>query len=114
MAVLPTSHRLAGRPTLSMADLQDENVHSQDDPAGPAPASLSELMQLIALGQRVAVVPRSVTLSSRPDLVAVPVADAPPITLLLGWPAHSTSPAVAALARAVRTACPGNENAPDA
>ena len=36
------------------------------------------------------------------DLVSVPVTDIPPITLLLAWPAHSTSPDVAALARRER------------
>jgi DNA-binding transcriptional LysR family regulator len=104
MAVLPAAHPLADRTALTMADLSGEPLH---DPAVPEPASLTELMQLIALGQRVAVVPASVARSARPDLVAVPVTDAPPVTLLLGWPAHSTSPAVAALARAVRTTCPG-------
>ena len=106
LAVLPASHPLATRPSLRMTDLRGETVHGHDDPTGPGPASLTELMQLIALGQRIAVVPESVASSARPDLVAVPVTDAPPVTLLLAWPAHSTSPAVAALARAVRAACP--------
>jgi DNA-binding transcriptional LysR family regulator len=104
MAVLPATHPLATRTSLRLADLDGENVHGS--PAGPEAASLTELMQLIALGQRVAVVPKSVATSARRDLAAVPVTDAPPVTLMLGWPAHSTSPAVAALARAVRTACP--------
>jgi hypothetical protein len=32
------------------------------------------------------------------------VTDVPPVVLLLAWPAHSTSPSVAALARAAATA----------
>ncbi|HEY3504226.1 MAG TPA: LysR substrate-binding domain-containing protein [Actinocatenispora sp.] len=111
MAVLPSAHRLASRPSLRLADLRDENVHGQS--AGPDAASVTELMQLVALGRTVAVVPRSlaVAVPLRHDIASVPLTDAPPVTLLLAWPAHSTSPAIAALARAVRTACPGGDAA---
>jgi DNA-binding transcriptional LysR family regulator len=112
MAVLPASHPLATRASLRTADLRDENVHGRRGPsAGPEAGSVTELMQLIALGQTVAVVPRSLAIAMplRHDLASVPVIDAPPVTLLLAWPAHSTSPAVAALAQAVRTVCPGGE-----
>jgi hypothetical protein len=36
----------------------------------------------------------------RDDLITVPMADLPPVVLLLAWPADSTSLSVAALARA--------------
>jgi DNA-binding transcriptional LysR family regulator len=105
VAVLPTSHPLAQRSSLRMADLADESVHRK--PSDPSEMkSLSTLMHLIALGRKVAVLPRVLTTPLREDLTAVPVADVPPIALLLAWPAQSTSPSVAALARAAAVAAP--------
>src|SRR6185437_11664431 len=99
VAVLPASHPLAERASLQMADLAGEDLHRQ--PADPgAMKSLSELMHLIALGRKVAVLPRVLTRPLREDLITVPMADLPPVVLLLAWPAHSTSLSVAALARA--------------
>jgi DNA-binding transcriptional LysR family regulator len=103
VAVLPASHRLASRPSLQMADLAGENLHRQ--PADPgAMKSLSELMHLIALGRKVAVLPRVLTAPLRDDLITIPITDLPPVALLLAWPAHSTSLPVAALARAAAAA----------
>lgn len=123
MAVLPASHPLADRSGLRMAELRGESLHrpggmyligadgrptSTSTSAGAdavagnghAVASISELMQLIALGQGVAVLPQSLVTPLRPDLAAIPVLDTSPSTLLLAWPAHSTSLATAAFARA--------------
>lgn len=100
VAVLPVSHALAGRPSLRMADLGRERLHKHDPTAAGAVGSLSELMHLIALGRKVAVLPQSLTTPLRDDLTTVPVTDIPPSVLVLAWPAHSTSPSVAALARA--------------
>jgi DNA-binding transcriptional LysR family regulator len=112
VAVLPATHPFAVRTSLRMADLRDENVHPRRGPStGPEARSLTELLQLVALGQTIALVPRFVTTPLRHDLVSVPVTDAQPVTLLLAWPAHSTSPAIAALARAARAASPGGEPA---
>ncbi|HEX4287280.1 MAG TPA: LysR family transcriptional regulator [Trebonia sp.] len=103
VAVLPASHPLAQRASLRMADLAGENLHTK--PADPAAMkSLSELMHLIALGRKVAVLPRVLTMPLRDDLVTVPLADLPPVALLLAWPANSTSLPVAALARAAAAA----------
>jgi len=103
VAVLPVSHPLAQRTSLRMADLAGEDLHRK--PADPAEMKpLSELMHLIALGQKVAVLPRVLTRPLRDDLVTVAVQDLPPVTLLLAWPAHSTSLSVAALARAAAAA----------
>jgi DNA-binding transcriptional LysR family regulator len=103
VAVLPASHPLAQRSSLQMADLADENLHRK--PADPgAMRSLSELMHLIALGRKVAVLPRVLTRPLRDDLAVVPVTDLPPVDLLLAWPAGSTSLSVAALARAAAAA----------
>ena len=64
-------------------------------------------MHLVALGRKVAVLPAVLTRPLRDDLVAVPMADLPPVALLLAWPAHSTSPSVAGLVRAAVAAVPG-------
>lgn len=103
VAVLPASHPLAARTTLRMADLDGENLHRK--PADPGEmTTIGELMHLIALGRKVAVLPRVLTTPLRDDLTTVPMADLTPVGLLLAWPAHSTSPSVAALARAATSA----------
>jgi DNA-binding transcriptional LysR family regulator len=107
VAVLPASHPLAHRASLQMADLAGENLHRK--PAEPDEMkSLSELMHLVALGRTVAVLPRVLTRPLRDDLVTVPMADLPPVALVLAWPAHSTSPSVAALARVAAAAVPAS------
>jgi DNA-binding transcriptional LysR family regulator len=103
VAVLPRSHPLAQRASLHLADLAGEDLHQKPTDAG-AMKSLSALMHLIALGRKVAVLPRALTTPLRDDLTAIPMADVGPVVLLLAWPAHSTSPSVAALARAAATA----------
>ncbi|HEY3686001.1 MAG TPA: LysR family transcriptional regulator [Streptosporangiaceae bacterium] len=103
VAVLPTTHPLAHRPTLRMTDLAAERLHRK--PADPGEmTSITELMHLIALGRTIAVLPRVLTTPLRDDLTTIPMADLQPVTLLLAWPAHSTSPSVAALARAAAAA----------
>ena len=106
VAVLPASHPLAGRTSLRMTDLAGENLHRKPSDSG-AMKSISELMHLVALGRKVAVLPAVLTRPLRDDLVAVPMADLPPVALLLAWPAHSTSPSVAGLVRAAVAAVPG-------
>jgi DNA-binding transcriptional LysR family regulator len=103
VAVLPVSHPLAHRAGLRMADLAGENLHKHPTNA-KAMGSISELMHLIALRRTVAVLPRSLTTPLRDDLTTVAVTDVPPSVLLLAWPEHSTSPSVAALARATAKA----------
>ncbi|WP_213006948.1 LysR family transcriptional regulator [Paractinoplanes toevensis] len=109
VAVLPAGHPLAARTSLTMADLgavPDLPVArwpGQDGSYQPGPGpeihDLSQLAQLIALGHTVAVI----CASSRSWLwsahVAVPVTDAPHVTTVLAWPAHSRSHAVAGLVR---------------
>ncbi|GAB3657466.1 LysR family transcriptional regulator [Glycomyces tarimensis] len=105
VAALPRGHRLADRAALVMADLDGEPFpdFSGTDPQeanGPVIRDSAQLLQLVALGQVVAVVPDSVRLHARSDVVFVPVLDAPRSSILLAWREGTRSRAVAAFVRA--------------
>jgi DNA-binding transcriptional LysR family regulator len=94
---------------VSLADLRGETMprwpHLPPEGAdGPEVHDAGQLMQLVTLGQVVAVLPESVKNQVRHDLVCVPVIDAPPTTLLLAWPEAATSLALAAFVRAASEA----------
>jgi DNA-binding transcriptional LysR family regulator len=77
VACLPATHRLARRRALTMADLDGEPIL---DAQARRTSSLEEKFELIALGEGIALVPRSVARSySRPDLVYLPVTDITPV-----------------------------------
>ncbi|GGO12764.1 LysR family transcriptional regulator [Microbispora rosea subsp. aerata] len=107
VAILPASHPLAKRSSLTMAEVS--NVPDlpiarwpRPDftyPPGPGPEvrSQSQLAQLVALGRTLLVIPASSRAWQWPEHVAVPVTDAPLATTLLAWPAGVQSPALAAL-----------------
>jgi DNA-binding transcriptional LysR family regulator len=112
LAVLPRSHRLAGHASLRMRDLHGEPLPHwpgvTDDRwtgtgvefrSGPLVHDAGELMQSIALGLTIALEPKSVLGPLRPDLVGIPVVDAPTRTMVIAWPEHSRSRAVAAFVR---------------
>ncbi|WP_433223848.1 LysR family transcriptional regulator [Dactylosporangium sp. CS-047395] len=110
VAILPAGHPLTTRPSLRMADITDlpdlplprwpESDGSYPSGRGPQVTGNSQLYQLIALGRACAVLPDSARTHLRRDLVAVPLLDAPTVTTLIAWPAHSCSRAVADLVRA--------------
>jgi DNA-binding transcriptional LysR family regulator len=112
VVVLPRSHRLAGRAEVSMADLEGEPrarpayglPHISDPLDGPEVHDAGQLMQLIALGRAIAVLPESSRRLLRDDVTAVPVRDARPTTLVLAWPEESRSPALAAFVRSTTAA----------
>ncbi|WP_026413071.1 LysR family transcriptional regulator [Actinomadura oligospora] len=90
VVVLPRGHRLAARTSVELADLADETTPDWTPGPGGAPNTLpvrdvGQLMQLVALGRVVAVVPASVRGQLRDDLTCVPVTDAPSTTLVLAW-----------------------------
>jgi len=92
-------HSLAARPHVSLAELDHDPtpLWRAASAAGPP----GELLQLVALGRAMKLAPASVRHQLRRDLTAVPVPDAPPVPVLLAWPEHHRSPA---LARLVQTA----------
>ncbi|CUU60556.1 DNA-binding transcriptional regulator, LysR family [Parafrankia irregularis] len=110
VALLPSGHFLTGRANLRMADVAalpglpmprwpGRNGTYPDGP-GPQVRDHTQLYQLIALGRTCTVLPESCRVSLRPDITAVPVLDAPPVTTVIAWPPHSRSRALAGLVRA--------------
>ncbi|WP_431946965.1 hypothetical protein [Micromonospora marina] len=63
-------------------------------PPGPGPEvrDPAQLLQLIALGRTVTVLPEAARSLLLADLTAVPVPDAPAVTTVIAWPPHSRSP----------------------
>lgn len=109
VAVLPSGHPLSTRSGLRLADLHAEAGlplprwpradGSYPDGPGPQVHSSEQLLQLVALGQTLAVLPASVEIHLRGGHGVVPVVDAPRVTTVIAWPPQSTSRALAALVR---------------
>jgi DNA-binding transcriptional LysR family regulator len=121
VVIVPRGHRLAERPAVAMADLNGETMPRWPErrrdgrPSasglsgvlGPEVGEVGQLMQLIALGRTLAVVPESARGVARGDLTCVPVLDAPATTLLLAWPESSRSRALAAFVRVAAAVAAG-------
>jgi DNA-binding transcriptional LysR family regulator len=108
VAVLPRSHRLAGRASIAFNELRNEPLPrwpgmDADSASGPEVRDSAQLIQLIALGRAVAVLPESMLPGLGQNLIGVPVPDAPPTALMIAWPERSHSLAVAAFVRAAGT-----------
>ncbi len=118
VAAVAVGHALAGREILSTADLRAEPAPRWSDPNvvdrdywlghpdrpadGPIVRDTAQLLDVVALGQAVALVPTSLAaLNVRPDVTYRPIPDAAPYQTLALWPAGSRSPWIA---RFVRTA----------
>jgi LysR family transcriptional regulator, benzoate and cis,cis-muconate-responsive activator of ben and cat genes len=109
VAILPAGHPLAGRTSLTMADVDDvpglpvARWPRQDGTYEPGPGpeihDQSQLAQLIALGHTMAVLCASARSWLWSAHAAVPLTDAPSVTTVLAWPQHSRSRAVAGLVR---------------
>ncbi|MEV6538522.1 LysR family transcriptional regulator [Streptomyces sp. NPDC051665] len=109
VAILPTSHSLAGRSQLRTAEvtaLPELPMARWPGPGGGYPEgpgaevrNLTQLFQLIALGRTTVIMPESAGADLRRDLTAVPVLDAPPVTTVIAWPSQSRLRAVADLIR---------------
>jgi DNA-binding transcriptional LysR family regulator len=107
VVVLPAGHPLTRRDHVMMADVTalpglpmprwPESDGSYLDGPGPAVRNHTQLLQLIELGRSSAVLPESFRTHLRDGHAAVPVLDAPTVTTVIAWPAHSRSQAVASL-----------------
>ncbi|RSM42240.1 LysR family transcriptional regulator [Amycolatopsis balhimycina DSM 5908] len=129
VAALAPGHELAGRSALTCADLAgrptpcwplssaaDRAYWSGQDvtggPVTPGPVvyDSAQLMETVALGQAVALLPASFAeLGSRDDVVYRPVVDASPYSLALAWAAGARD---VRIARFVRTATEVSEALP--
>ncbi|GAB3961780.1 LysR family transcriptional regulator [Actinoallomurus acanthiterrae] len=109
VAALASGHELAVRDVLSTADLITEPaprwsdstavdrgywLGNPDRPAdGPVVRDTAQLLEVVALGQAVALVPASLAARNvRPDVTYRPVRDAAPYQTLALWPTGSRSP----------------------
>ena len=109
VAVLPSTHPLAGHARLRTADvssLPDLPMARWPGPDGAYPDgpgaevhNLTQLFQLIALGRTTVILVESCRPHLPEGLTAVPVLDAPPVTTQIGWPPHSRSRPLADLIR---------------
>ncbi|MFD0523880.1 LysR family transcriptional regulator [Paractinoplanes durhamensis] len=107
VAILPAEHPLATRTALTMAEIGavaglpvarwPRPDGTYEPGPGPEIHDLSQLAQLIALGQTTAVLCASSRWWLWSAHTAVPLTDAPHVTTVLAWPAHSRSRAVAGL-----------------
>ena len=107
VVVLPAGHPLTRRDHVMMADVTalpglpmprwPEPDGSYLDGPGPEVRNHTQLLQMIELGRSSAVLPESFRTHLRDEHAAVPVLDAPTVTTVIAWPAHSRSQAVASL-----------------
>ncbi|WP_030900435.1 LysR family transcriptional regulator [Streptomyces sp. NRRL F-5126] len=108
VVVLAAAHPLAGRATVSMADLHGEPQprwpEARPGVTGHPVADTDQLLQLVLLGRMVAVLPESVRDRLPPGTVSRPVTDAEPATLVIAWSLSSVSRRVAAFVRAATSA----------
>ncbi|MEY9926748.1 DNA-binding transcriptional LysR family regulator [Catenulispora sp. GP43] len=108
VAVVATGHRLAGRDSVLMADLEGEQrplwkgIAGQGDDGSPGAVSdVMQMLHMIAVSRVVEVLPRSLVPPLPAGVVLVPVADAPPSHLVLAWNEHDRRPLVASFVQAV-------------
>jgi DNA-binding transcriptional LysR family regulator len=117
LAVAPT-HRLAGRPSVFVEDLADEETALLPRSVPPAVydllvpprtpsgrtirrthpvATINEILSLVALGRIVHLTSSAVPIFNRDDITLVPVSDLPPLPLGLVWSASRDNPRIRAL-----------------
>jgi LysR family transcriptional regulator, benzoate and cis,cis-muconate-responsive activator of ben and cat genes len=113
MAALPAGHELADREVLSVADLRGQvfshrpgqtvaarnywtgqrDGQPAGTPIGPAVQDSAQMLEVIALGQAIALLPVSFTLRNvLPDVVYRPVPDAELYTMVIAWKPGNPSP----------------------
>jgi DNA-binding transcriptional LysR family regulator len=112
VVVMAIEHRLAGKESVSVADLADEHLLQDPDavpewrdiatelraaPARPAPVfgSVEEKLEHVAAGRGIAVIPQSTAAYyTRPDVITVAVSDIGPNHVCLAWSRRRHDPLV--------------------
>lgn len=114
VAVLPADHRLAGKPSLSAADLLGEPIVWHHDlalfagrPAQPGTGhrvtSVEDKLEHVAAGHGISVLPASAAAYyARPGISYVPVPDLPPDEVCLATQASRRSALLTAFARSAQ------------
>lgn len=133
VAALPAGHRLARHAQLRCRDLDGEPIpqwpqssaaeraywsgrdiasdpgHSPDTdltPQGPVVGDPSQLIEAVALGQAVALIPEALAESNpHPDITYRPVVDASPYTIAIAWSAGSRARHLAPFVRIATSLC---------
>ncbi|WP_193609429.1 LysR family transcriptional regulator [Nocardioides lijunqiniae] len=110
VVLLPAGHPLSLRSEITLAEVAElpglplprwpRRDGSFPDGPGPQVRDHTQVLQLIALGRACAVLPESAAATLGRDLSAVRVSDAPAVTTVIAWPAHSRSRGVAGLVQA--------------
>jgi DNA-binding transcriptional LysR family regulator len=109
VAALPADHRLAGKDTISIADLADEHLlqdpaavpewrdtatemRTRDRPSAPAFRTVEEKLEHVAAGQGIVLLPLSTAVFyTRPGVAYSHVSDIPPNQVCLAWDATRRS-----------------------
>src|ERR1700746_938996 len=114
LVALPTAHPLAGRDVVSLSQLEKEFAPTPGpyvwqvrtpDGVGTLPRirDISHLLQLVELGEIVAMLPASVAVRFLRDPIRYrPVAELAPARLFVAWPSESASSEVAGFVRAAK------------
>jgi DNA-binding transcriptional LysR family regulator len=108
VVIVPSGHRLAGRASVRMPDLEGETLPPWKgipggDGTGPEVADVLQLFHMITVGRMIAVLPRSLVEPVPAGLVRVPVTDAPPSRLVLAWNERDRRPLVTSFVAAARS-----------
>jgi DNA-binding transcriptional LysR family regulator len=105
LVIVSSGHRLAGRTTVRMSDLDGEVLPCWKgvpggENTGPEVADVVQMLQMIRVSRMIGVLPRSLVEPVPAGLVGVPVTDAQPSRLVLAWNEHDRRPLVAAFVAA--------------
>jgi DNA-binding transcriptional LysR family regulator len=130
LLLVPLDHRLAGKESVTLADIADEPIPRLPDaawnaywridprpdgspaPDGPFVEGVEDKLEVIAAGQAVAIIPAGVrTASPRPDLTTVPLYDVEPSHVVLATRADDRSRLVAAFRRSAQALLTGPDPA---
>jgi DNA-binding transcriptional LysR family regulator len=124
VVMVPAGHRLAGKESVSVAELADQHLlqdpdavpewrdialelRAPDRPEVPRIDSVEEKLELVAAGAGISVIPLSTaTFYTRPDVIGVPVEDIGPNRVCLAWLASRRSPLIDAFADAAASLAP--------